>query len=164
VRSKSIPTWSSITLRTSHHTDHYLDKTPLEHKLWRYQTGKDAEGQQTNLRRGGQEDGKRLFDKRILDEILTRKKLKQSYEYEALAPCKHPVASWRTYQGWFGEGSFTPLCFMVSHTDCYFFAIIIKSWRPIHVRHSVSVSFIPLLDSFEPGFVSHNTMGGHRLK
>jgi elongation factor 3 len=73
------------------HIDNHLDKTPLEYMLWRYQTGEDLEEMQKANRQISEEEAKKMKDgslivlegqKRILDEILTRKKLKQSYEYE----------------------------------------------------------------------------------
>jgi elongation factor 3 len=74
-----------------HHIDNHLDKTPLEYMLWRYQTGEDLEEMQKANRQISEEEAKKMKDgsliviegqKRIIDEILTRKKLKQSYEYE----------------------------------------------------------------------------------
>ena len=58
--------------------------------LWRYQTSEDLEETNAN-RQISEEEAKKMKDgsliviegqKRILDEILTRKKLKQSYEFE----------------------------------------------------------------------------------
>ena len=74
-----------------HHIDHQLDKTPLEYMLWRYQTGEDLEDMQAANRQIYEEEAKKMKDdslvviedqKRIINEILTRKKLKRSYEYE----------------------------------------------------------------------------------
>jgi elongation factor 3 len=74
-----------------HHIDNHLDKTPLEYMLWRYQTGEDLEELQKANRQISEEEAQKMKDgsliviegqKRIIDEILMRKKLKQSYEYE----------------------------------------------------------------------------------
>jgi elongation factor 3 len=74
-----------------HHIDHHLDKTPLEYLLWRYQTGEDLEelnkeGRQiTDAEKEKMKQGEVVLVegvKRIIDEIVGRKKLKQSYEYE----------------------------------------------------------------------------------
>ncbi|KAI0737935.1 P-loop containing nucleoside triphosphate hydrolase protein [Daedaleopsis nitida] len=74
-----------------HHIDNHLDKTPLEYMLWRYQTGEDLEEMMKASRQISEEEEKKMKDgsivvvegqKRIIDEIITRKKLKQSYEYE----------------------------------------------------------------------------------
>ena len=74
-----------------HHIDQHLDKTPLEYMLWRYQTGEDLEEMMKASRQITDEEAKRMKDgstvvvegqKRIIDEIVGRKKLKQSYEYE----------------------------------------------------------------------------------
>ena len=59
--------------------------------LWRYQTGEDLEDMQAANRQIYEEEAKKMKDdslvviedqKRIINEILTRKKLKRSYEYE----------------------------------------------------------------------------------
>ncbi|KAG8688541.1 translational elongation factor EF-1 alpha [Ceratobasidium sp. 423] len=74
-----------------HHIDHHLDKTPLEYMLWRYQTGEDMEEMNKVSRQITEEEEKKMKEggvvvvegvKRLIDEIVSRKKLKQSYEYE----------------------------------------------------------------------------------
>ncbi|THH12595.1 hypothetical protein EW146_g7554 [Bondarzewia mesenterica] len=74
-----------------HHIDHHLDKTPLEYILWRYQTGEDVEEMSKANRQISEEEHQKMKDgsliviegqKRIIDEITNRKKLKQSYKYE----------------------------------------------------------------------------------
>jgi len=75
-----------------HHIDHHLDKTPLEYMLWRYQTGEDLEEMQKASRQITEAEAQKMKDgsvyvhedgsKRIIEEIVARKKLKQSYEYE----------------------------------------------------------------------------------
>ena len=55
----------NVAQHAFHHIDSHLDKTSLEHVLWRYQTGEDLEEMQkaqTNLERGGQEYQGWLFD------------------------------------------------------------------------------------------------------
>ncbi|BEI82944.1 hypothetical protein CcaverHIS002_0308120 [Cutaneotrichosporon cavernicola] len=74
-----------------HHIDHHLDKTPLEYMLWRYQTGEDLEELSKASRVLTEEEKKKMAEgavvviegvKRTIDELVARKKLKQSYEYE----------------------------------------------------------------------------------
>ena len=74
-----------------HHIDHHLDKTPLEYMLWRYQTGEDLEEMGKASRQITDAEAQKMKDgalyihegqKRLIDEIISRKKLKQSYEYE----------------------------------------------------------------------------------
>lgn len=74
-----------------HHIDHHLDKTPLEYMLWRYQTGEDMEEMTKANRIISEEEALKMKEgsaiviegvKRFIDEIVARKKLKQSYEYE----------------------------------------------------------------------------------
>ncbi|KAI0648372.1 P-loop containing nucleoside triphosphate hydrolase protein [Trametes meyenii] len=74
-----------------HHIDNHLDKTPLEYMLWRYQTGEDLEEMMKANRQITEEDAQKMKEgsivvvegqKRTIDEIVGRKKLKQSYEYE----------------------------------------------------------------------------------
>ena len=74
-----------------HHIDHHLDKTPLEYMLWRYQTGEDLEELGKTHRQISADEEKKMKEgsvvlvegqKRTIEEICARKKLKQSYEYE----------------------------------------------------------------------------------
>lgn len=74
-----------------HHIDQHLDKTPLEYMLWRYQTGEDLEELLKNSRSLTDEDREKMKQgsvvviegvKRMIESIVGRKKLKQSYEYE----------------------------------------------------------------------------------
>lgn len=74
-----------------HHIDNHLDKTPLEYMLWRYQTGEDLEELSKANRIITEEEQQKMKDgslflhegqKRYIEELITRKKLKQSYEYE----------------------------------------------------------------------------------
>ncbi|KNX50199.2 elongation factor 3 [Cryptococcus deuterogattii R265] len=74
-----------------HHIDNHLDSTPLEYMLWRYQTGEDLEEMHkanrvmTEAELAKMKEGATVVKdgvKRIIDELVARKKLKQSYEYE----------------------------------------------------------------------------------
>nr|BAK05588.1 predicted protein [Hordeum vulgare subsp. vulgare] len=74
-----------------HHIDQHLDSTPLDYMLWRYQTGEDLEELSKANRVLTEEELQKMKEggvvvvegaKRIIDEIVARKKLKQSYEYE----------------------------------------------------------------------------------
>ncbi|WVQ80572.1 hypothetical protein IAT38_002677 [Cryptococcus sp. DSM 104549] len=74
-----------------HHIDNHLDSTPLEYMLWRYQTGEDLEELHKANRVMTEEEIQKMKEgatvikegvKRIIDELVSRKKLKQSYEYE----------------------------------------------------------------------------------
>jgi elongation factor 3 len=74
-----------------HHIDHHLDKTPLEYLLWRYQTGEDLEELTKETRKMTDAELEKMKQgsivlvegvKRVIDDIVGRKKLKQSYEYE----------------------------------------------------------------------------------
>ncbi|KAH9453859.1 hypothetical protein MJO28_006852 [Puccinia striiformis f. sp. tritici] len=74
-----------------HHIDSHLDETPLEYLLQRYQTGEDLEELQSANRKLTPEEEKKMKEgaivvvegqKRIIEDITNRKKLKQSFEYE----------------------------------------------------------------------------------
>ncbi|RSH87527.1 translational elongation factor EF-1 alpha [Apiotrichum porosum] len=74
-----------------HHIDQHLDSTPLEYMLWRYQTGEDLEELSKATRVLSEEEKKKMAEgavvviegvKRFIEELVARKKLKQSYEYE----------------------------------------------------------------------------------
>lgn len=74
-----------------HHIDQHLDKTPLEYMLWRYQTGEDLEEMMKNSRKLTDEDKEKMKNgevvvvegvKRLIEDIVSRKKLKNSFQYE----------------------------------------------------------------------------------
>ena len=75
-----------------HHIDQHLDKTPLDYMLWRYQTGEDLEEHMKTSKRELTEEEKAKMKqgevfvvegvKRLFDEIVGRKKLKNSFQYE----------------------------------------------------------------------------------
>ncbi|PWN47387.1 hypothetical protein IE53DRAFT_382162 [Violaceomyces palustris] len=74
-----------------HHIDQHLDKTPLDYMLWRYQTGEDLEEHMKATRQVSEAEALAMKNgevyvhegvKRIIDEIVGRKKLKNSFQYE----------------------------------------------------------------------------------
>lgn len=74
-----------------HHIDQHLDKTPLEYMLWRYQTGEDLEEMMKGSRQLTDADKEKMKNgevvvvegvKRIIEDIVSRKKLKNSFQYE----------------------------------------------------------------------------------
>ncbi|KAI5475384.1 elongation factor 3 [Pseudohyphozyma bogoriensis] len=74
-----------------HHIDNHLDLTPLQYMLQRYQTGEDIEELSKGNRKLTEEEEKKMKEgstvvvegvKRIIDDVINRKKLKQSFEYE----------------------------------------------------------------------------------
>ncbi|SNX86312.1 probable YEF3 - translation elongation factor eEF3 [Melanopsichium pennsylvanicum] len=74
-----------------HHIDQHLDKTPLDYMLWRYQTGEDLEEHMKTNRVLSEEELAAMKQgevyvvegvKRLIDEIVARKKLKNSFQYE----------------------------------------------------------------------------------
>jgi hypothetical protein len=141
-----------------HHIDNHLDKTPLEYMLWRYQTGEDLEEMQKANRQISEEEARKMKDgsliviegqKRIIDEILTRKKLKQSYEYEvSLKGFSSSENIWLPRDDLVKRG-FEKVCLplVVWYLVLTLFLVIVrKSSRSILARPSVSVSFAPLFD------------------
>ncbi|KAG2201953.1 hypothetical protein INT47_000492 [Mucor saturninus] len=72
-----------------HHIEQHLDSTPNEYIQWRYATGEDREELDKNDRMHGAHNEKvmqQVFiidgEKRTVEELVGRRKLKQSYEYE----------------------------------------------------------------------------------
>ncbi|CAO3636041.1 unnamed protein product [Mucor hiemalis] len=72
-----------------HHIEQHLDSTPNEYIQWRYATGEDREELDKNDRMHGEANKKvmeQVFiidgEKRVIEELVGRRKLKQSYEYE----------------------------------------------------------------------------------
>ncbi|KAI8355676.1 P-loop containing nucleoside triphosphate hydrolase protein [Blakeslea trispora] len=72
-----------------HHIEKHLDSTPNEYIQWRYATGEDREELDKNDRMHAESNKKvmeQVFiidgEKRTVEELVGRRKLKQSYEYE----------------------------------------------------------------------------------
>ncbi|KAF7729757.1 translational elongation factor EF-1 alpha [Apophysomyces ossiformis] len=72
-----------------HHIEKHLDITPNEYIQWRYATGEDREELDKVDRVITEEEEKQMNqtfvidgEKRVVDDIVGRRKLKQSYEYE----------------------------------------------------------------------------------
>ncbi|ORY90381.1 P-loop containing nucleoside triphosphate hydrolase protein [Syncephalastrum racemosum] len=72
-----------------HHIEKHLDITPNEYIQWRYATGEDREELEKVDRQVTEEEEKQMSqhfviegEKRIVEELVGRRKLKQSYEYE----------------------------------------------------------------------------------
>ena len=80
-----------IAQHAFHHIEKFLDATPLEYMLKRYSTGEDLEELEKVQNVITEEEAQKMKDgsiyvvegvKRVIDEISSRRKLKQSYEYE----------------------------------------------------------------------------------
>lgn len=72
-----------------HHIEQHLDKTANEYIRWRYATGEDREAEDKVYRKITDEERQKLEAKlmihgvkRQFEKILSRKKLRKSYEYE----------------------------------------------------------------------------------
>ncbi|KAF7294569.1 hypothetical protein MIND_00993400 [Mycena indigotica] len=153
-----------------HHIDHHLDKTPLEYMLWRYQTGEDLEEMTKANRIISEEEAKRMKDgaviviegqKRLIDEILARKKLKQSYEYEvSLKGLSSSENIWLPRDDLVKRG-FEKKVLEVDTREAQRLGLL----RPL-VRREIEKHFADF--GLEPEFVSHNTMrglsGGQKVK
>ncbi|KIM49648.1 hypothetical protein M413DRAFT_60157 [Hebeloma cylindrosporum] len=153
-----------------HHIDHHLDKTPLEYMLWRYQTGEDLEEMSKANRIISEEEKQKMKDgstvvvegvKRIIDEIVNRKKLKQSYEYEvSLKGLSSSENIWLPRDDLIKRG-FEKKVLEVDTREAQRLGLL----RPL-VRREIEKHFADF--GLEPEFVSHNTMrglsGGQKVK
>ncbi|TDL20170.1 hypothetical protein BD410DRAFT_899743 [Rickenella mellea] len=153
-----------------HHIDHHLDKTPLEYMLWRYQTGEDLEELGKANRQISDEEKKKMKDganivvegqKRVIDEIVARKKLKQSYEYEvSFKALSSSENIWLPRDDLIKRG-FEKKVIEVDTREAQRLGLL----RPL-VRREIEKHFADF--GLEPEFVSHNTMrglsGGQKVK
>ncbi|KAL0947623.1 hypothetical protein HGRIS_013712 [Hohenbuehelia grisea] len=153
-----------------HHIDNHLDKTPLEYMLWRYQTGEDLEELGKATRQISEEEEKKMKDgaivvvegqKRTIDEIITRKKLKQSYEYEvSFKGLSSSENIWLPRDDLIKRG-FEKKVIEVDTREAQRAGLL----RPL-VRREIEKHFADF--GLEPEFVSHNTMrglsGGQKVK
>ncbi|KAF8898226.1 P-loop containing nucleoside triphosphate hydrolase protein [Gymnopilus junonius] len=153
-----------------HHIDQHLDKTPLEYMLWRYQTGEDLEEMMKANRQITEEEAQKMKDgsliiiegqKRLIDEIVARKKLKQSYEYEvSLKGLSSSENIWLPRDDLIKRG-FEKKVLEVDTREAQRLGLL----RPL-VRREIEKHFADF--GLEPEFVSHNTMrglsGGQKVK
>jgi elongation factor 3 len=153
-----------------HHIDHHLDKTPLEYMLWRYQTGEDMEEMTKANRVITEEEQKKMKEgsaivvegqKRLIDEIVARKKLKQSYEYEvSFKGLSSSENIWLPRDELIKRG-FEKKVIEVDTREAQRLGLL----RPL-VRREIEKHFADF--GLEPEFVSHNTMrglsGGQKVK
>lgn len=153
-----------------HHIDQHLDKTPLEYMLWRYQTGEDLEEMMKQSRQITEEEKLKMKEggiylhegqKRIIDEITNRKKLKQSYEYEvSFKGMSSSENLWIPRDELLRRG-FEKKVLEVDTRE----AQRLGMNRPL-VRREIEKHFADF--GLEPEFVSHNTMrglsGGQKVK
>jgi elongation factor 3 len=73
-----------------HHIEKHLDKTANEYIQWRFATGEDREAEDKEAKKASEEEEKKMAEKIVLDgakyvveRLLSRRKLRNSYEYEA---------------------------------------------------------------------------------
>jgi elongation factor 3 len=153
-----------------HHIDNHLDKTPLEYMLRRYQTGEDLEEMSKANRQISEEEMQKMKDgalivvegqKRLIDEIIARKKLKQSYEYEvSFKGLSSSENIWLPRDDLVKRG-FEKKVIEVDTREAQRLGLL----RPL-VRREIEKHFADF--GLEPEFVSHNTMrglsGGQKVK
>ncbi|ESK92233.1 elongation factor 3 [Moniliophthora roreri MCA 2997] len=153
-----------------HHIDHHLDKTPLEYMLWRYQTGEDMEEMTKANRQISEAEAEKMKEgslvvvegqKRFIEEIITRKKLKQSYEYEiSFKGLSSSENIWLPRDELIKRG-FEKKVIEVDTREAQRLGLL----RPL-VRREIEKHFADF--GLEPEFVSHNTMrglsGGQKVK
>ncbi|GAA5976987.1 hypothetical protein JCM11641_002216 [Rhodosporidiobolus odoratus] len=153
-----------------HHIDHHLDKTPLEYMLQRYQTGEDIEELHKANRVLSEEEEKKMKEgatvvvegvKRTIDEIINRKKLKQSFEYETtFKGLSSSENMWLPRDELIRRG-FEKKVMEVDSREAQKAGLL----RPL-VRKEIESHFVDF--GLEPEFTTHNTMrglsGGQKVK
>ena len=153
-----------------HHIDQHLDSTPLEYMLWRYQTGEDLEELNKASRVLTEEEKKKMAEgavvvkegvKRFIDELVARKKLKQSYEYEvSFKGLSSAENMWMSRDELISRG-FEKKVMELDTREAQRLGLM----RPL-VRREIEKHFADF--GLESEFVSHNTMrglsGGQKVK
>ncbi|KIM23012.1 hypothetical protein M408DRAFT_28250 [Serendipita vermifera MAFF 305830] len=153
-----------------HHIEQHLDKTPLEYMLWRYQTGEDLEEMMKANRELTADEVKKMKEganivvegqKRVIDEINNRKKLKQSYEYEvSFKGLSSTENIWLPRDELIKRG-FEKRVLEIDTREAQRLGLL----RPL-VRKEIEKHFADF--GLEAEFVSHNTMrglsGGQKVK
>ncbi|KAI6100484.1 polyketide synthetase [Pisolithus croceorrhizus] len=153
-----------------HHIDNHLDKTALEYMLWRYQTGEDLEEMSKASRQITDAEVQKMKDgslyvhegqKRVIDEIISRKKLKQSYEYEVSFKGLSSTENLWVPRDELIKRGFEKKVLEVDTREAQRLGLL----RPL-VRREIEKHFADF--GLEPEFVSHNSMrglsGGQKVK
>jgi len=153
-----------------HHIDHHLDLTPLQYMLQRYQTGEDLEELSKASRVLTEEEKKKMADgatvvvegvKRTIDDVINRKKLKQSFEYECtFKGLSSSENMWLPRDDLIKRG-YEKKVMEVDTREAQKAGLL----RPL-VRREIELHFNDF--GLEPEFVTHNTMrglsGGQKVK
>ncbi|GAA5920236.1 hypothetical protein JCM1841_000435 [Sporobolomyces salmonicolor] len=153
-----------------HHIDHHLDLTPLQYMLQRYQTGEDLEELAKANRTLTEEEEKKMKEgstvvvegvKRTIDEVINRKKLKQSFEYEvSFKGLSSSENLWIPRDELIRRG-FEKKVMEVDSREAQKAGLL----RPL-VRKEIEQHFTDF--GLEPEFTTHNTMrglsGGQKVK
>jgi elongation factor 3 len=144
--------------------------TPLDYMLWRYQTGEDLEELQKANRQLTEEEMQKMKEggnvivegvKRVIDELVARKKLKQSYEYEVSFKGMSSTENiWMSRDELISRGFEKKIMELDTRE-----AQRLGMMRPL-VRKEIEQHFADF--GLEAEFVSHNTMrglsGGQKVK
>ncbi|KIP08606.1 hypothetical protein PHLGIDRAFT_34896 [Phlebiopsis gigantea 11061_1 CR5-6] len=139
-------------------------------KIWRYQTGEDLEEMMKGSRQISEEEQQKMKEgsvvvvegqKRLIDEILARKKLKQSYEYEiSFKGMSSSENIWMPRDELLKRG-FEKKVLEVDTREAQRLGLL----RPL-VRREIEKHFADF--GLDAEFVSHNTMrglsGGQKVK
>jgi elongation factor 3 len=138
--------------------------------LWRYQTGEDLEEMSKNYKQITDEEKKKMADgslyivegqKRFIEEICARKKLKQSYEYEVSFKNMSTTENLWIPRDELLKRGFEKKVIEVDTKEAQRLGLL----RPL-VRREIEKHFADF--GLEPEFVSHNTMrglsGGQKVK
>ncbi|KAK4048767.1 translational elongation factor EF-1 alpha [Microbotryomycetes sp. JL201] len=153
-----------------HHIDNVLDLTPLQYMLQRYQTGEDREELAKAARVLSEEEEKKMKEgsivvvegvKRTISDIVARKKLKQSFEYECeFVGLSSSENIWLPRDELIRRG-FEKKVMEVDTREAQKAGLL----RPL-VRREIESHFADF--GLEAEFVSHNTMrglsGGQKVK
>ncbi|ORY75334.1 P-loop containing nucleoside triphosphate hydrolase protein [Leucosporidium creatinivorum] len=153
-----------------HHIDNHLDLTPLQYMLQRYQTGEDIEELSKGNRKLSEEEEKKMKDgstvivegaKRIIEDVINRKKLKQSFEYEcAFVGLSSSENIWLPRDDLIRRG-FEKKVMEVDTREAQKAGLL----RPL-VRREIELHMADF--GLEAEFVTHNTMrglsGGQKVK
>jgi len=99
-----------------HHIEQHLDKTPNEYMQWRYASGEDREAISKESAKISAEEEKRMSEKVSLDgasfvveQVLARRQLKNSYEYEVSFVGKASSANKWLPRRWLEDNGFDKL-------------------------------------------------------
>ena len=152
-----------------HHLEEHLDLTPSEYIQWRFATGDDRENEDKEARKATDEEEKKMASQVVIDsgkfvveQVLNRRKLKSSFEYEVSFVGMTPDKNKWMPRKWLEDNGFGKMVIAVDAREAAAAGLLGTPLTAQNIsRHLADVGL-------EPEFTLHHRMrglsGGQKVK